>query len=151
MLGSTKHNEGENDVFFLYKSHLFWTSLMELKYKVHLKFMIVIMNFLRILVKILFLYSTVKFNFDIDRKSTKYKRRANNNWIINVFISLWTCYELFMEPKRHRCVKFLIPLFLIHSIGEPLIQRRPNQVYGEEYKLWGRISNGKEFLSSPPF
>ena len=43
MLGSTKHNEGENDVFND-KSHLFWTLLMELINKVYLKFKIVIIE-----------------------------------------------------------------------------------------------------------
>ena len=49
MLGSTKNNEGETDVF-KDKSHLFLTLLMELIYKVHLKFIILIMNFLSILI-----------------------------------------------------------------------------------------------------
>ena len=55
VLGSTKHNEGENDVF-KDNSHLFWTLLMELIYKVNLKFIIVIMNLLPVLPALL-LYS----------------------------------------------------------------------------------------------
>ena len=65
-------------MFFRY---LFCILLMELIYKVHLKFIIIIMNFSLVLInmndsaasitfmEILFLYITVKLDFDIGRKS----------------------------------------------------------------------------------
>ena len=64
VLGSTKHNEDENDVF-KYKYHLFWTLLMELILKVHLKLIIVIMNFLSIHIIMIASAASITFIFKI--------------------------------------------------------------------------------------
>ena len=64
VLGSTKHNEGENDVF-RDKSHPFWNLLMELVYKVNLKFKIDIINFWSILISMIASTASMTFIFKI--------------------------------------------------------------------------------------
>ena len=44
---------------------MFWTLLLELMYKVHLKFIIVIMNFLSILISMIASAASITFIFEI--------------------------------------------------------------------------------------
>ena len=57
-----KHNEGENDVFL---DKYYVTLLMEVLYKVHLKIIIVIMNFLSILISMIASAASITFIFKI--------------------------------------------------------------------------------------
>ena len=51
--------------FFKDKSHLFWTFLMKLIYKVHLKFITVIINFISILISMIASAASISFEFKI--------------------------------------------------------------------------------------